>query len=175
MDMVDPLPFVTIAPGYLVRLHDPAGKSPSVTDPVAIAQVGCTILIDVGAAGTVGWGEMLIIPPGMDMHPFAVTVNVYEPLSSPVTVNDGPDPVIEIFPGFLVSIHVPVEGSPLRTTVPVDILHEGCVTVPDTGADVIWFTSSVKVDVAAEQGSPNGLFVVRVMVIVRPRSTAAGV
>jgi hypothetical protein len=42
-------------------------------------------------------------------------------------------PVPAIAPGLMV--HVPVAGSPLRTTLPVGAAHEaGCVTVPIIGA-----------------------------------------
>jgi hypothetical protein len=38
------------------------------------------------------------------------------------------------FPGVLVSVHVPVAGKPLNTTLPVATLHVGCVIVPTIGA-----------------------------------------
>ena len=37
-------------------------------------------------------------------------------------------------PGVLVSVHVPVDGSPLSTTLPVATLHVGWVIVPTKGA-----------------------------------------
>jgi len=46
-----------------------------------------------------------------------------------------PLPEIVTDPGLLVRVHVPEEGRPLRTTLPVEIAHVGCVIVPTTGAD----------------------------------------
>ena len=45
-----------------------------------------------------------------------------------------PDPVVIVPPGVLVSVHVPVEGKPLNTTLPVGTEHVGCVIVPTAGA-----------------------------------------
>jgi len=45
-----------------------------------------------------------------------------------------PDPVVVTPPGFLVNVHVPVDGNPLSTTLPVETAQEGCVTVPVAGA-----------------------------------------
>ena len=45
-----------------------------------------------------------------------------------------PLPVVVTAPGVLVSVHVPVEGSPLSTTLPVATLHVGWVIAPTTGA-----------------------------------------
>ena len=45
-----------------------------------------------------------------------------------------PDPVIVVTPGVLVSVHVPVAGKPLNTTLPVGTEHVGCVIVPTAGA-----------------------------------------
>jgi hypothetical protein len=39
-----------------------------------------------------------------------------------------------ISPGIRVSIHVPDDGSPVRTTLPVVTEQPGCVIVPGTGA-----------------------------------------
>jgi len=45
-----------------------------------------------------------------------------------------PVPVIVTAPGFLFNVHVPVAGSPLRATLPVDKAQVGCVIAPITGA-----------------------------------------
>jgi len=45
-----------------------------------------------------------------------------------------PEPVVVVPPGVLVSVHVPVAGKPLNTTLPVATAHVGCVIVPTTGA-----------------------------------------
>lgn len=43
-------------------------------------------------------------------------------------------PVVVVPPGERVSVQVPVAGSPVSTTLPVETLHEGCVMVSTTGA-----------------------------------------
>ena len=43
-------------------------------------------------------------------------------------------PVEVTAPGFLVRVHVPDEGRPLRATLPVGTAQVGCVLVPTTGA-----------------------------------------
>ena len=43
-------------------------------------------------------------------------------------------PVEVTAPGFLVRVHVPDEGRPLRATLPVGTGQVGCVLVPTTGA-----------------------------------------
>ena len=44
-----------------------------------------------------------------------------------------PVPVEVTAPGFLVRVHVPEEGSPLRFTLPVGAAQVGWVLVPTTG------------------------------------------
>jgi hypothetical protein len=51
-----------------------------------------------------------------------------------------PVPVVVILPGVLVRVHVPEEGKPFNTTLPVATLQEGCVIMPTTGAVGIAFT-----------------------------------
>jgi hypothetical protein len=36
--------------------------------------------------------------------------------------------------GLRVNVHVPEDGKPLNSTLPVAILHVGCIIVPTTGA-----------------------------------------
>ena len=45
-----------------------------------------------------------------------------------------PVPVEVTFPGVLVNVHIPVEGKPLNTTLPVATEQVGCVIAPITGA-----------------------------------------
>jgi len=67
-----------------------------------------------------------------DVHPAAlVTVKLYVFVASPVMVVLVPLPVMA--PGFMV--HIPVEGKPLNTTLPVAIVQPGCVMVPMVGAE----------------------------------------
>ena len=44
-----------------------------------------------------------------------------------------PEPVVVVPPGVLVSVHVPVAGSPFRTTLPVARAQVGWVIVPRVG------------------------------------------
>lgn len=57
------------------------------------------------------------------------------PAASPVIVVLLPLPVVVTDPGVRVSVHDPVDGSPLSTTLPVDNAHVGCVIVPTVGAE----------------------------------------
>jgi hypothetical protein len=68
---------------------------------------------------------------GGETHPAElVTVKLYVPAAKPVMVLLVPEPVTA--PGFMVQ--VPVVGSPLKTTLPVELAHVGWVIVPTTGA-----------------------------------------
>jgi len=64
-----------------------------------------------------------------------VTVKLYIPDASPETVVLVPVPVDVIVPGYRVSVQVPDEGNPSRTTLPVATVHDGGVIVPAEGAD----------------------------------------
>ena len=44
-------------------------------------------------------------------------------------------PVVVTLPGFLVTVQLPL-GKPLNTTLPVGVVHVGCVIVPTTGASM---------------------------------------
>jgi len=54
-----------------------------------------------------------------------------------------PDPLVIIAPGLRVKIQVPVEGNPLRTTLPVPTVHVRFVIVPIVGATGPEFTVNV--------------------------------
>jgi len=45
-----------------------------------------------------------------------------------------PVPVVVAPPGLLVKVHVPDDGKLFNTTLPVETVQVGCVTVPATGA-----------------------------------------
>ena len=66
--------------------------------------------------------------------PLFVTVKLYEPGSSPGTVNEVPDAVTVMLPGKRVSVQFPCAGSPLMITLPVGRSQVGCVMAPGTGA-----------------------------------------
>ena len=46
-----------------------------------------------------------------------------------------PVPVVTTDPGVLVNVQVPLDGKPLKTTLPVAVAQVGCVMVPTMGAD----------------------------------------
>ena len=45
-----------------------------------------------------------------------------------------PVPVVVVPLGFLIKVHVPLDGKPFKVTLPVDTLQVGCVVVPTEGA-----------------------------------------
>ena len=46
-----------------------------------------------------------------------------------------PVPVVVMVPGYLVNVHVPADGRPRRTTLPVATSHVGGVIVPTAGGN----------------------------------------
>ena len=54
-----------------------------------------------------------------------VTVKVKVPDGILVMVIDVPEPVLVTAPGFLVIVHVPVEGRPLKIALPVEVAQVG--------------------------------------------------
>jgi hypothetical protein len=76
---------------------------------------------------------------------------------APVPVNNTPS-------GFLVMVHVPAAGKPLKTTLPVDIEQVGCVTAPITGADGEAGCVSINTLPDAGETHPNELVTVKVYV-----------
>ena len=100
------------------------GKPVNTTLPVANVHVGGVIVPIVGAEGIGGCGFITTAPDGGDIHPFElVTVKVYVPGRSAEIAVLVPVPDIVTPPGLMVNIQVPVEGNPLKTTLPVDIAH----------------------------------------------------
>ena len=76
-----------------------------------------------------------------EVHPFEfVTVNEYDPVTSPVIVTDEVEPAM--FPGFIVQFPA---GRPLRGTLPVATVHDGWVIVPTTGVTGTGLTVTVVV------------------------------
>jgi hypothetical protein len=45
-----------------------------------------------------------------------------------------PVPVVVTAPGLVVTVHVPVAGKPVNTTLAVVVVQVGCVNVPNSGA-----------------------------------------
>jgi hypothetical protein len=129
-----------------------------------------------GAAGEEGCGLITTSADNADVHPSAlVTVKLYVPATRPETVVLVPVPFVIIPPGLRINVHVPVEGNPLSTTLPVATVQVRLVIVPTTGAVGKAFTVKVYVATAAVQGAPNGLSVVTVIITVLPPSATAGV
>ncbi len=63
---------------------------------------------------------MTTLADAAEIQPDAfVTVNVYVPAANDETVVLVPVPVVVVPPGERVSVHVPEEGNPERTTLPV--------------------------------------------------------
>jgi hypothetical protein len=88
----------------------------------------------MGANGVAGCALITTLAEAAEIHPEAlVTVKVYVPAASDEMVELVPVPVV-VPPGFLVSVHVPVAGSPFRTMLPVVRAQVGCVIVPSIGA-----------------------------------------
>ena len=80
----------------------------------------------IGAVGVGGCGEIVTFAEGAEMQPAAfATVNVYVFGASPLIVVLVPDPVVMTPPGVRVSVHVPVPGNPVSTTLPVVTEHVG--------------------------------------------------
>ena len=86
--------------------------------------------------GAVGTAPITTLELATEVHPLTfVTVNVYvAPAGKPVIVVVVPDPVVVTFPGFLVIVHDP-DGKPLKATLPVVVVHVGCVIAPIVGAE----------------------------------------
>jgi len=51
-----------------------------------------------------------------------------------VTVVVLPLPKVVTVPGFRINVHAPLEGNPLRATLPVATVHVGWEVSPSTGA-----------------------------------------
>jgi len=54
-----------------------------------------------------------------------------------------PVPEVVTAPGVLVTVHVPVAGSPVRGTLPVATEHVGCIAVPVKGAEGVTGCGSI--------------------------------
>jgi hypothetical protein len=166
-----PVPVEVIPPGFPVTVHVPEEGNPLIaTLPVAKEQVGCVIVPTVGDAGVDGCGLITTFPDSAEVHPeVPATVNVYVPAESPVTVVAVPVPVEIIPPGFLVKVHVPVDGKPLNATLPVETVQVGCVTVPVTGGSGIEGGDSTFAETGSET---HALSVIdRTSIVCRPAGT----
>ena len=120
-----------------MRVHEPvAGNPVSRTLPVVTLHEGWVIVPGTGGVGSSGPALMTTPAEGPEMHPDTlVTVKVYVPAGMLVIVVLVPVPVVVIPPGDRVTVHVPIEGNPLKRTLPPGELHDGWVIVPLTGGD----------------------------------------
>jgi hypothetical protein len=91
-----------------------------------------------------------------------VTVYVYVPSESADIVELVPVPVDVVPPGFLVRVHVPVEGNPFKMTLPVAKAQLGCVIVPTVGAVGVAGWSLITTLVEAAEMQPVALVTVYV-------------
>jgi hypothetical protein len=108
-----------------------AGSPFNTTLPSGTIQVGWVIAPTAGAEGVTG-GEFIITVVAPEVHPEAsVTVKLYVPAARLLRVLVVPVPVIE--PGFIV--HVPDDGRPDSTTLPVATEQVGWVIVPTVGSE----------------------------------------
>ena len=89
---------------------------------------------------------------------------MYDPVERPVIVVLVPVPVVDTVPGYLINVHVPVEGNPAKTTLPVANVHDGGVIVPTKGAEGIegWVFITTFPDI--EETHPVELVTVKVYV-----------
>ena len=88
-----------------------------------------------------------------------VTVKVYVFAAKPLNVTVGPVPVMVVPPGSAFTVQLPVEGKPLKATLPVGTAHVGCVMVPTIGAVGGAGTALIVVKVIGEV-QPPVLFII---------------
>jgi hypothetical protein len=126
---------VDTVPGYRINVQEPDEDNPvNKTLPVDCVHAGAVIVPIVGAGGIGGCGFIRTLPDGEEIHPVElVTVKVYVPDGRVETVVVLPEPETVTPPGVLVNVQLPVDGRLLKTTLPVDNAHVGCVIAPTTG------------------------------------------
>ena len=113
------------------------------------------LLAGVGVAGTLGTAFITTLADAGEIHPKEfVTVKLYVPGVRPVIVVVIPLPLIA--PGFIV--HVPDEGNPFNTTLPVGTGQVGWVIVPTVGA--VGFGLTVMVIIIWAAGHPLAVGVI---------------
>jgi hypothetical protein len=126
-------------------------------------QVGWVIGPAIGAAGVDGCSFICTDPEEGEAQPMVfVTVKVYDPAASSVTVVLVPVPVDIALPGFLVSVQVPVAGKPFNTTLPVATVQVGSTIVPVTGAAGVVGFKFITISPVGADVHPEALVTVKV-------------
>lgn len=125
--MLAPVPPVVKVPGYRVNIQVPVwGRPFNTTLPVDNEHVGAVIDPTRGVWGIPCWAVITILEDEGEVHPDELeTEYVNTPSGRFVMVAFVPEPVVNTLPGVRVSVHVPVEGNPDNTTLPVDTVHDG--------------------------------------------------
>ena len=133
---VVPDALAVMLPGKRVRIQVPSAGNPVIsTLPVGLSHVGWVMVPGTGGVGVTGCGLIIASSEGSEVHSLVpLTVNVYVPGCIPVTVVLTPVPVYVAPSGWRMSVQEPGAGRPEMNTLPVEILHDGWVTVPITGA-----------------------------------------
>lgn len=142
-------PVPAIAPGLIVQF--PEGKPLKTTLPVGTVQVGWVIVPTIGAEGVIGWVPITILAEGNEMQPAPLlTVKVYVPVANPEMVVVVPEPVIA--PGLIVQFPA---GKPVKNTLPVATVHDGCVIVPIVGAGGVPGFAIITISAEANEMHPT--------------------
>ena len=111
----------------------------------------------------VGCALITTLVDDAETHPEAlVTVKVYVPAASEETVVLVPVPVVVVPPGERVSVHVPDDGNPERTTLPVATEQVGCVVVPTVGVVGVAGCALITTTADAAETQPEALVTVNV-------------
>ncbi len=144
--------------------------------PADSRQPGWVIVPITGAGGEGGFWFITMSAECSDVQPDSLeTAKLYAPGLRFETVVLIPVPFVRAPSGYLVNVHTPEAGNPVRKALPYSVLQSIFVTELMTGAEGMLFTVRVKVAVAAMHGPPSGLLVETVMLIILPASCWAGV
>lgn len=73
-----------------------------------------------------------------------------------------PDPVVVAEPGYLVIVQVPLDGRPIRSTLPVATVHVGCVISSTTGGVGVGGCSGITTLDEGDEVHPYELVTVKV-------------
>jgi hypothetical protein len=123
------------------------------------------IVPTIGAEGVTGCVLITTLEETTDVHPASfLTVKLYVPAGSEFTVVVVPVPVEVDPPGYRISVQSPVSGSPLSTTLPVDVTQFGWVITPTNGAAGVSGCSLITTGSEASEVQPDAFLTVKVYV-----------